>query len=82
MKLWYISFATETEFLGCTVVEGHTETQALDIATNHGLNPGGQVAIIEIPSQLANAPDIGPLKYKLFSKEQMKALGARRHGDL
>ena len=82
MNLYYISFATDTEFLGSTVVEGITETQALQIATNNDLNPGGQAAILEIPRELYEAPDIVPLKYKLLNKEQMIALGAKRHGSL
>lgn len=82
MNLYYISFASETKFLGATVVEGISETNALEIATNNALNPGGQAAIIYIPEELHNEPDVAPLKYKLFSKEQMEALGAKRHGDL
>ena len=82
MKLYYISFATETEFLGATVVEGFSETNAYDIATNNDLNPGGQAAILEVPEELYDAIDVAPLKYKLLNKEQMKALGSIRHGDM
>lgn len=82
MNLYYISFATETEFLGTTVVEGVSENNALEVATNNGLNPGGQAAILCVPEQCYELPDVAPLKYKLFNKEQMKALGATRHGDL
>lgn len=82
MNLYYISFATEIEFLGATVVEGVSEANALEVATNNGLNPGGQAAILCVPDQCYELPDVAPLKYKLFNKEQMKALGATRHGDL
>lgn len=82
MNLYYISFATETEFLGATVVEAVSETNALEVATNNGLNPGGQAAIIFVPEFVHESPDVAPLKYKLFNKEQMKELGALRHGDL
>jgi hypothetical protein len=82
MNLYYISFATYTEFLGATVVEGVNEKQAFEITTNNNLNPGGQAVILKVPYELHNAPDIAPLKYKLFNGEQMRALGAKRHGNL
>lgn len=75
-NLYYISFATKTEFLGATVVEGVSENNALEVATNNGLNPGGQAVILCVPEQCRELPDVAPLKYKLFNKEQMKALGA------
>jgi hypothetical protein len=77
MNLYYISFATYIEFLGATVVEGVNEKQAFEIATNNNLNPGGQAIILEVPYELHNAPDIAPLKYKLFNKEQMTQIGTK-----
>jgi hypothetical protein len=82
MKLFYISFATDTEFLGATVIDGISETQALDIITNLGLNPGGQAIILELPPYLWEAPDIKPMIGKLFNKEQMRAMGSKAHKDL
>jgi hypothetical protein len=82
MKLFYISFATDTDFLGATVIDGLSETSALDIATNLGLNPGGQAAIIEIPTKLWEAPDVKPMIGKLFNKEQMRAMGSKPAKDL
>ncbi len=82
MDLYYISFATETEFLGATVVEAVSERNALEIATNNNLNPGGQAAILLVPESCYDKPDVYLLKYKLFNKKQMNELGAKRHGDL
>ena len=67
MNLYYISFATNTEFLGATVVEGINEKQAFEIATNNNLNPGGQAAIVEVPHELIEYHK--SLMYKLSNKE-------------
>lgn len=82
MKLFYISFATPTEFLGATVLESHSKFSVLAEACKHGLYPGGQAAIMEIPYELLDKPDVRMLQGKLFNKEQMQAIGASRHGDL
>jgi hypothetical protein len=82
MKLFYISFATDVEFLGATVIDGLSETSALDIATNLGLNPGGQAVVLELPPDLWEAPDVKPMIGKLFNKEQMRAMGSKSHKDL
>lgn len=82
MKLFYISFATETEFLGATVLESHNELSVLAEATKHGLNPGGQAAIMEIPYELLDKPDVRQMQGNLLNKEQMMQLGASRLGDL
>lgn len=74
MNLYYISFATETEFLGSTVVEGVNEKQAFEIATNNGLNPGGQAAILELPLECYEFPEIVLLKYKLLNKEELNKI--------
>ena len=82
MKLFYISFATDTEFLGATVLESYDEINVLIEATKHGLNPGGQAAILELPYEALQADDIRCLQGRLASKEEMFANGAQRHGDL
>lgn len=71
MKLFYISFATETEFLGATVLESHDELSVLVEATKHGLNPGGQAAILEIPYECLNEPDCRKMQERLLTKQQM-----------
>lgn len=82
MKLFYISFATDTEFLGATVLESYNEADALAEATQHGLNPGGQAAILELPYEALLAPDIKIMQGRLVGKEEMKANGAISHKDL
>jgi hypothetical protein len=83
MKLFYISFASETEFLGATVLEAVDEIAVLNEATRQGLNPGGQAAILELPYRaLAEADDIRSMQGRLIGKEEMKAMGGKRHGDL
>lgn len=82
MKLFYISFATDTKFLGATVLESTDEASVIAEATKHGLNPGGQAAILELPYAALEAPDIRMLQGKLFNKEEMLINGAVRHGDL
>lgn len=82
MKLFYISFATDTEFLGATVLESYDENSVLLEATKHSLNPGGQAAILELPYRALEADDIRAMQGKLMSKQQMADLGAIRHADL
>jgi hypothetical protein len=82
MKLFYISFATDTEFLGATVLESHDELSVLAEATKHNLNPGGQAAILELPYEALLAPDVKIMQGRLVSKEEMLANGAVRHGDM
>ena len=82
MKLFYISFATDTEFLGATVLESHDEFSVLAEASKHGLNQGGQAAILEIPYAALDAPDIRMMQGKLLNKKEMIANGAVRYGDI
>lgn len=82
MKLFYISFATKTEFLGATVLESYDKISVLAEAFKHGLNPGGQAAILELPYRALEADDIRMMQGRLVTKEEMKSLGAKRHGDL
>lgn len=42
MPHFYISFATATDFLGATVVQGINAADALIEASFRGLNPGGE----------------------------------------
>lgn len=82
MKLFYISFATEIGFLGATVLESYDEKSVLIEANKHGLNPGGQAAIVELPYKALEASDIRIMQGKLMTKQQMLEIGAVMHGDL
>jgi hypothetical protein len=58
MPEYWLSFATDEGFRGYTVVEAVDEAGAVARANELGRNPGGEIAILEIPSQAANEPDI------------------------
>lgn len=82
MKLFYISYATDENFLGATVLESNDHISVLKEATKHGLNPGGQAAVFELPYEALEAPDIRMMQGKLVSKEELLSMGGIRHGDL
>lgn len=82
MNLYYISFADNENFRGCTVVEGETEAGALATASRQGLNPGGEAMIILVPPEQENEPDVKAMLNKLVNKEEMQAMGELRHGDI
>ena len=77
MSWFYISFATDEEFLGATVVEGGDAQDAFFEATLKGLNPGGEAAILEIPLAAQQEPDFHFMKNKLCSKEQILGSGGK-----
>lgn len=81
MTLWYISFATDDGFRGGTVVEANDSEHALTVATNRGLNPGGEAAIIEVPPKYEHAPDIQAMMNRLASAEELLAMGGKKHQD-
>lgn len=69
LKWFYCSFATEHKFLGGVFVQAHG---VLDAATRThwmGINPGGEMAALEIPD-VARLPKV---KYRnvLLSKEAL-----------
>lgn len=85
MTYWYLSFALEKArggFRGATVVEARDEMSALATATMRGLNPGGEVAILEVLPEEEDEPDIRQMLNRLVRREEMDAMGGRRHGDL
>jgi hypothetical protein len=43
LEWYYLSFATDSEFLGAAIVEAHGEVTATERATKLGINPGGEV---------------------------------------
>ena len=78
--LWYISFATDEGFRGATVVEALSAEDALATATERGLNPGGQAAILQAPTP--TPPDLLSYLNRLVGKEELLRDGGSRHGDL
>lgn len=79
MAYWYISFATDTDFLGATVVEATSANNALAVATLRSLNPGGEAAIMQIPE---NDPGSRIMKNRLVGRAEMMARGATRLADM
>jgi hypothetical protein len=77
MAEFYISFATDKGFRGCTVVEADDPIGAYAAATQLGRNPGGDVAILEIPPAATNDPEIILGRTKLVSPDEMKAFGGQ-----
>jgi hypothetical protein len=82
MPLWYISFATDQGFRGATVVEADDAPHALTVATQRGLNPGGEAAIFAIPPEGESEPDLFAIRDRLADKAEMMSLQGKRLGDL
>lgn len=70
-RIWYISFATETAFLGGVFVKARGPNSALEATHKHRCNPGGEVLIaaanpeIEIPEEFCN---------RLLTKGELEAI--------
>src|SRR5580698_3912486 len=77
-RLFYISFASPTGFLGATVVEAVDETDALHTTKALGTNPGGEAAIWPVPPDLPKEFLDEMLSYKdrLVSKKELLAADA------
>lgn len=80
MGLWYISFADEDGFRGATVVEAFSSQAALAVASERGLNPGGQAGILPVPEPM---PPLA-LSYlnRLVGEDELIRNGAKKHQDL
>jgi hypothetical protein len=81
MPEFYISFATDEEFLGGTIVEAPFSELATFAATLQGRNPGGEALILELPPDLAENEDVRQLRQRLLSKEELLANGGKILGD-
>ncbi len=77
---WYISFVGDDGFRGATVVEASSPEDALAAATERGLNPGGEAAIVPVP--VPTPPDALRYLNRLVGKDELIADGGARHGDL
>jgi hypothetical protein len=67
MTWFYLSFASETGFLGACVVEAEDALNAVQVATACGINPGGEAMILPTPG---NVPGPDPT-YTLLTREQL-----------
>lgn len=81
--LWYISFASETGFLGATVVEADSPPAALEEATRLGINPGGEAAIWWLAERDdGTIPDIAKFRDRLVWRDECEATGGKLLSDL
>lgn len=77
-QFWYLSFATNRDFLGGCVVKAADPAAAIERANDLGINPGGQV--LGIP--MGKSSGIFPAD-RLISKEEIASMGGyRRLGDV
>ncbi len=75
MGLWYLSFAEPGKFLGAAFVEARGHTQALQQSHRLGINPGGEVELIQVPSHAVG--ELPPnYKNRLLSKAELEELDA------
>lgn len=71
-RLWWCSFAEDSGFLGVCIIRGHNFWDALRIAHETGVNPGGEVASFEIEDDGQVPEDmIG----RLLQKDELIARG-------
>jgi hypothetical protein len=67
---WYLSFATATAFLGGAFVRARGPASAIKEAHTRGINPGGEVAMVQGPPVATGEAPPYPIN-KLLSKEEM-----------
>lgn len=74
MRWWYLSFAAPGEFRGGVIVQERGFTLALRKTHALGINPGGQVASIEIGADL---PPSVPLTMtdRLLTRAELEGIG-------
>ncbi len=77
MAWWYLSFCDpekpkSEQFLGACVINAATMTQAVTESHYRGLNPGGEVAIVEIPATREEIEQRGLVVNKLLSIDEIK----------
>ncbi len=81
--LWYISFASETGFLGATVVEADSPPAALQEATRLGINPGGEAAIWWLAERDdGTIAEIAKFRDRLVWRDECEATGGKLLSDL
>ena len=65
---WYLSFATQTDFLGGVIVQGGSVIEATKEAWRLGINPGGEVLGVEVPPEFPLPPD---MTNRLLAKDEV-----------
>lgn len=83
MNTYWISFAKD-KCVGICIVDGISEKDALQRATNLDINPGGEALIVRMDLGKQECPDeierLG--KDKLIAPDSLMAIGYSRRGDL
>lgn len=68
--LYWMSFANKTGFLGACIAEGYNFAAAHYQTHQRGINPGGEVASLELPD--ADPNNLAPyVMWKLYSKDEI-----------
>ena len=85
-RLWWVSFASETAFLGVVIGEGETAHDIETEINRQSLNPGGEAVYLPIPTKHECLLSIEELegvdrapRWKLLSKAELPF--AARLGD-
>jgi hypothetical protein len=68
--LYWISFCGDSGFLGVAIVEGRSMIGAVEESNRRGINPGGEVAVFEIPS-LEYQNQARPYCNRLLQREEL-----------
>ena len=73
---WWLSFAdpnlpTGTQFLGVAIVQGQDIASAMVAATFLGINPGGEISGIAIPTEHVPGPEF---RERLLSRVEAETL--------
>lgn len=75
-RLYWLSFASETAFLGVAIVEAPNLAGAVDEAMRRGLNPGGQALAVEVPAE--HVEQARPYRNRLITDQrELARFGAR-----
>ena len=68
MKMFWLSFADDNASLGAAVVEANSVADALSQASRRGINPGGEVAAVEVPAEYFDR--LRPYRNRLMSRAE------------
>ncbi len=71
---WWLSFASDSGFLGATIVKGAYFTEAVQEAQRLGVNPGGEVQGMPLAKAKTEADLLPFVPNKLYSKAEIDAI--------
>lgn len=75
--IFYLSFAGDDGWIGCVHTEANNAMEAVLKTHVLGINPGGEVAIIELPQSVFECPEGARILHvldRLLGREEMEAL--------